>query len=135
MNNLLPQQSYSGAMPPAVLPRAVGLTLFDVLPIGLIVLCLVVAFITFLVHKRNTKISTFIPTSMIIISAIFAFLFLVPLPLKKICDFSPVDGAVTNCESIYMTGWKRFVEINQSMDKRSIIPRRRGGIFPTGTIN
>lgn len=135
MNNQLSLVANYGALPPAVLPHPARLTFFDILPIGLTCLCLIVAFITFLIHKRNPKISMFIPSSMLIISAILAFLVLVPLPLKKICDFSSVNNSITNCESIYLTGWKRFVEITTSTDKRSIIPRRRGGIFPMGTIN
>lgn len=118
---------------PAVMPRTSAPTLLDNLPLVLIFLCLTLMFLTFLIHKRNKNVSMFIPVSTAIISAVLAFLFLVPLPFKRVCDFSPVDGPLTNCEKIYITSWSRFVEIINTKDTRSVIPRQYG-IFPAGRV-
>lgn len=132
MNNQIAQITRNGLPESYVGPLYFEKPYLQSLPLYLILVVLLLAIGSYFAFKKR-KISMFIPVSMVVISVALVFLYLVPLPLKKMCDFSPVDGPLTNCESINITGWSRFVEIITTKDTRSVIPRQHG-IFPTGRV-
>lgn len=96
-------------------------------PMYVILLVSVFAIILSLYAKRTKKISMFIPVWMIIIAAILAFLYFVPLPLKRICDFGKDGNLLHNCEPVYITSWNRFLETYGSMNPASDTMRRYPG--------
>jgi hypothetical protein len=104
------------------------------LPLSLIAFCIISFSVSFYMHTKNKKITLFIPISMLVISICLALLFLVPLPLQKSCYFSPVDETPTDCKSLYMTAWTRFLNFSRYNDKRYFVPKP-DGIFVTNTVD